>query len=178
MSIEQSLQGLSIYLIGMMGTGKTTVGQLLSQKLNYRFFDTDVLIEKVAQKPITEIFNQEGEPFFRDLETQVLTQVSQCVRSVVATGGGIILKQENWSYLHYGLSIWLNADVDILSERLEEDNSRPLLRKTSLQEQLSLLLEERKSRYREADLRIDITREMTPEDVVNTILEKIPSVLK
>ncbi len=63
------LRGVNVYLIGMMGSGKTTVGQLLAQKLSYRFFDTDVLLENVAQKPIPEIFATEGEAYFRDLET-------------------------------------------------------------------------------------------------------------
>ena len=95
------LQGLNLYLIGMMGTGKTTVGQRLAKELGYRFFDTDVLIERVAQKSINELFAEEGETFFRDLESRVLGEVSACTRSVIATGGGAVLRPVNWSYLRY-----------------------------------------------------------------------------
>ena len=72
------LQGLNIYLIGMMGSGKTTVGNHLAQSLNYRFIDTDHTIEAIAKKPISAIFEQSGEAYFRELETKVLAELSIC----------------------------------------------------------------------------------------------------
>lgn len=162
----------------MMGVGKTTVGQQLAHQLGYRFFDGDVLVEKVAGKTINDIFATEGEEVFRELETQVLAELSACTRSVIATGGGIVLKQKNWGYLHQGLTIWLDAPVSLLVQRLAEDATRPLLKEADLESKLSFLLEQRHSRYQEADLRIEITAEQTTEDIVTKIVAQIPSVLK
>jgi shikimate kinase len=172
------LQGLNIYLIGMMGSGKSTVGKLLSHELNYRFFDTDILIEKVAQKTINELFTKEGEDYFRSLETQVLAQISSYTRSVIATGGGMVIKQKNWSYLRYGLTIWLDTNVEILTSRLIQDDSRPLLKETDLTTKLTDLLNQRTSLYEQGDLRIIIEKDQTPEDITYQILKEIPSVLK
>jgi len=172
------LQGLNIYLIGMMGTGKTTVGQVLAKELGYRFFDTDVLIERVAQKSINELFAEEGETFFRNLESQVLGEVSVCTRSVMATGGGVVLRPVNWSYLRHGLIIWLDAPISLLIERLAKDNTRPLLKMDNLSLKLETLLAERKSLYQEADLQIAIAKDENPEQIVSKILEQIPNILK
>jgi shikimate kinase len=172
------LQGLNLYLIGMMGTGKTTVGQVLAKELGYRFFDTDVLIERVAQKSINELFAEEGETFFRELESQVLGEVSACTRSVIATGGGAVLRPVNWSYLRHGLIIWLDAPISLLIERLAEDNTRPLLKMDNLSLKLETLLAERKSLYQEADLQIAIAKNENPEQIVSKILEQAPNVLK
>ena len=85
--MENILRGLNVYLIGMMGSGKTTVGKLLAEKLHYRFLDTDSIIEKVSQKTINQIFAEEGEASFRQLESDVLKEVSAYIRTVIATGG-------------------------------------------------------------------------------------------
>ncbi|GAB4237241.1 MAG: shikimate kinase [Stanieria sp.] len=171
-SIEKSLQGISIYLIGMMGVGKSTIGKLLAHQLSYRFFDTDVLIERVTQKSIPEIFAESGEDSFRELEHQVLQEISVETKSVIATGGGIVERQINWSYLQQGLIIWLDVEVEVLKERLAGDNNRPLADK------LELLLQKRHSLYAQADLRIKIVATQTPEDIVQQILELIPRVIK
>ncbi|ELS05084.1 shikimate kinase [Xenococcus sp. PCC 7305] len=165
------LKGVNVYLIGMMGSGKSTIGKILAQKLNYRFFDTDVLIEKVAQKTIPEIFATEGEAYFRDLETKVLHEVSAYNHSVIATGGGMIQKTVNWSFLRQGLIVWLDADLDVLLERVAKDTNRPLAGK------LQSLLEKRSSLYAQADLRIVSDRIKTPKQVASEIIDKIPSKL-
>ncbi len=172
------LQNLNIYFIGMMGTGKTTVGKVLSQQLNYRFFDTDILIERVAQKSINNLFAEDGEVFFRGLESQVLGELSAYTRSVIATGGGIVLRPVNWSYLRHGIIIWLDAPIPLLLERLAEDDTRPLLKTNELLSKLETLLIERKFLYQEADLRISIELDETPEAIAAKILERIPSVIK
>lgn len=166
------LQGLNVYLIGMMGSGKTTIGEHLAQNLNYRFLDTDQTIEAIALKPITEIFQQEGESYFRDLETKVLAELSVYTRSVISTGGGIIQQQINWSYLRHGLIIWLDVDLEILQKRIATDQTRPLADK------LESLLENRRPLYAQADLRITIKREQTPEEISAQIIETIPTVIK
>lgn len=123
------LQGLNIYLIGMMGSGKTTVGNHLARDLDYRFVDTDQTIEAIAKQPVSEIFAQSGEGYFRKLETKVLAELSVYTRSVVATGGGIIQQQMNWSYLKHGLIVWLDVDLEILKARVAKDQTRPLAAK-------------------------------------------------
>ena len=166
------LQGLNIYLIGMMGSGKTTVGQELAQKLNYRFYDTDQIIEAVAKTPITEIFQQQGEPYFRNLETKVLKELSVHTKSVISTGGGIIGQQINWSYLQYGLVIWLDVDVEILQQRLADDETRPLADK------LESLLQSRRPLYAQADIAISIRAEQSPSEISAQIIETMPTVIK
>jgi shikimate kinase len=172
------LKGLNIFLIGLMGCGKSTVGKILAHELGYRFFDTDVLLEKVAGKSINEIFATEGEGFFRDLETQVLDQVSLCTKSAIATGGGIVLRKQNWGYLRNGLIIWLDAPISLMVHRLQEDNTRPLLHNTDIQEKLELLLKERQNLYQQADLHITIKEQDTPEKIAQQIINLIPTVLK
>jgi shikimate kinase len=176
--MQQLLQGVNIFLIGMMGTGKTTVGQKLAQCLNYRFFDTDVLIERVTQQSINDIFATEGEETFRNLESQVLSQLAACTKSVIATGGGMVIKQKNWSYLHHGLIVWLDAPVSLLIQRLTADTTRPLLQETDLKDKLQFLLEQRQALYSQGDLQIIIEENQTPDDVVEQILELVPTVIK
>jgi shikimate kinase len=182
------LQGINIYLIGMMGVGKSTVGKVLARKLNYRFFDTDILIERSAPNIfpeidaddrhvgiIKQIFTKLGETQFRDFETQILAQVSQYNKSTIATGGGIVERRENWSFLQYGLVVWLDASEEIISQRLHQDRQsdrRPLL------EQLTSRLKHRLPLYQQADLKIAITEQSTPESVATEIIAMIPSVLK
>jgi len=177
--LAKRLQGMNLYLIGMMGAGKSTVGQLLAQRLEYRFFDTDILIERVQQQSVAEIFQQAGEAYFRALETQVLAQLSAYTRSVIATGGGIILAQHNWSYLQEGLVIWLDVPVAELAQRLEADTTRPLLTNgTDPVAKLQSLFEARSHRYAQADLHITITPPATPATIATQVLTQIPTVLK
>ena len=166
------LQGLNVYLIGMMGSGKTTVGKYLAKELNYRFLDTDTIIEKVAKKPIPEIFQDSGEPYFRELEMKVLAELSVYTRSVISTGGGIIQRQINWSYLRHGLIIWLDVDSEILKKRLARDKNRPLASK------LDSLLKTRRPLYAQADIQITVENEQSPSEVLAQILQAIPSTLK
>lgn len=176
--MQQLLQGVNIFLIGMMGTGKTTVGEKLAERLAYRFFDSDRLIEQVMQQTINEIFATEGEERFRELETQTLSELAACTKSVIATGGGIVLKPKNWSYLHHGLIVWLDTPIPIITKRLATDTTRPLLQETNLTLKLESLLEQRGSLYAQSDLQIMIDEEQTPDDIVEQILELIPTVIK
>ena len=173
------LQGLNIYLIGMMGCGKSTIGPILAAHLGYGFLDTDTTIEKVVGQSIAELFAAVGEPEFRKIETQVLAEVSAYTRLVVATGGGIAIERENWNHLHQGLVIWLDPSTDILVERLHGDTTRPLLATSKdLQSKLEQLLAERRHRYSEADIQIQIDRPLTANEIVDRILTAIPTVLK
>ena len=171
------LQGINVFLIGMMGAGKTTVGEIIAQKLGYRFFDTDVLVSRVAGKTINEIFATEGESSFRDLETKVLGEISAYTRSAIATGGGIVLRRQNWSYLHHGLILWLDATVEVLVERLALDNTRPLLKSTNPAAKFKSLLEERRSLYQQADIHITIESKETLAEIAARAIEMIPTVI-
>jgi shikimate kinase len=173
------LQGLNIYLIGMMGSGKSTIGPLLAEHLGYSFLDTDTTIEQLVGQSVTEIFQTVGETEFRQIETQVLAEVSAHLRLVVATGGGIAIEQENWNHLHQGLVIWLDPPVEVLVERLQADTTRPLLANAAdLQSKLATILAARRHRYREADIQISITQNLTAEEIIDRILTAIPTVLK
>jgi len=168
------LNGTNIFLIGMMGAGKSTVGKLLAQKLNYNFLDTDPLIEQCAGKSIPEIFANDGEETFRDLEQQVLSQVSAYTRLVVATGGGIVMRSLNWSHLHDGIVIWIDVPVETLYDRLKtESGQRPLLHTADPLQRLNDLYAQRRDRYAQADISIMVTAEETTEAVCDRLLEML-----
>ena len=172
------LQGINLYLIGMMGAGKTTVGRLLASELGYGFVDTDEVITVAAKRSINQIFATEGETEFRRLESDVLSQVSAYTKLTVATGGGIILKRKNWSYLHHGLIVWLDATPELLYNRLKEDTTRPLLQDSDPLLKIRNILQERESLYALADLRITLQEGESPEELANRVIAQIPSVLK
>jgi shikimate kinase len=176
--VNELLKGLNVFLIGMMGAGKTTVGNALARQLGYSFVDTDSVIQQVAGKTINQIFAEEGEEQFRQLETEVLAQLSAHTRLTIATGGGIVMRRSNWSYLHHGLVVWLDAPVNLLIVRLQGDTTRPLLGDSNPTQALQTLLEERKHLYAQADLHIHISVEDTPEHLASCIMAEIPTVLK
>lgn len=172
------LRGVNLYLIGMMGVGKSTVGDLLAKQLGYTFLDTDSIITQLTGKTINQLFAEEGEPAFRQLESDVLAQVCARKELVIATGGGIVMRRENWSYLHHGLIVWLDAPIELLYTRLAEDTTRPLLQDPDPKGKLRSLLEQRTPLYSQADLHITLREEETPEEIANRVMEAIPSVLK
>lgn len=172
------LRGANLFLIGMMGSGKTTVGTLLAQRLGYSFIDTDAVIEQVTQRSIPEVFAQDGEAAFREIETQVLGHVVSHVRMVIATGGGLAAQVENWRYLQHGVVVWLDASPEILYQRLQGDRTRPLLQNENPYQRLVDLLEERRSRYTQADLHITIAEDESPEQTADRIIEAVRGILK
>ncbi|MBE9223550.1 shikimate kinase [Cyanobacterium stanieri LEGE 03274] len=176
--MNKLLRGLNIYLIGMMGSGKSTVGKFLAHKLEYRFLDTDNTIEMLSQKTINKIFEEDGENAFRTLENQVLGEVSSYLHTVISTGGGIVLKKDNWAHLRDGMVIWLDVPVDVLVDRLKNDHTRPLLKDTDLTQKLRNILEERKSLYQQADITIYVTKKQSTEDIVAEIIQVIPTKIK
>lgn len=166
-----NLQGISLYLIGMMGSGKTTIGKLLADRFEYQFFDTDQLIEQITQQSVSKIFAESGESVFRQLETQVMSELSSYVRKMVSTGGGIVITPENWGHLRSGVIIWLDVPIDVLKSRLESDTSRPILQSSvDLETTLESLLCDRSELYAQADVHISIEHHDTPEIICDRIL--------
>ena len=177
-SLKQRLSGRSLYLVGMMGSGKTSTGRPLAQQLGYGFVDADAVIEQAAGCSIPEIFERNGEAGFRALESQVLNAISQRHSLVVATGGGVVTQQENWGLLHSGIVIWLDVVPEQLMQRLKADSTvRPLLQTDDPDAALNALLNRRRPLYAEADLTVVIDQE-TPDAVADGILQLLPSLLK
>ena len=177
-TLKQRLSGRSLYLVGMMGSGKTSTGRPLAERLGYGFVDADAVIEQAAGCSIPEIFERDGEAGFRSLESQVLSAISQRHSLVVATGGGVVTQPENWGMLHSGIVIWLDVVPDQLLQRLNADSTvRPLLQTADPEAALNALLNERRPLYAEADLTVVINDE-TPEAVADGILQLVPSLLK
>ncbi|QNI83507.1 shikimate kinase [Synechococcus sp. RS9907] len=177
-TLKQRLAGRSLYLVGMMGSGKTSTGRPLAERLGYGFVDADAVIEQAAGCSIPDIFDRDGEAGFRSLESQVLSAISQRHSLVVATGGGVVTQPENWGMLHSGIVIWLDVVPDQLLQRLNADSTvRPLLQTADPEAALNALLNERRPLYAEADLTVVINDE-TPEAVADGILQLVPSLLK
>ena len=176
--MEDLLKGLNIYFVGMMGTGKSTLAKIIAEIMNYRSLDSDDIIEQLAGTSISNIFSEMGETEFRKLETQVLSKIAVQTRTVVATGGGIILSKDNWYYLRQGLTIWLDVPTPLLADRLRSDTKRPLLQNVDLETKLGQLLQQRRSLYQEADLHFQISTARPPRAVAEDIIATIPSVLR
>ena len=158
-SLIKELRGRSIFLIGMMGSGKSSTGPILAEILKYKYVDLDVLIEKLTKKTIDKVFSDEGEEYFRDLETQCLQEIIKLPSVVVSTGGGVVLKKENWGILRQGIIVWLDINKEIALNRLNsKDNIRPLL-KGNIDVKYEEIFETRKDIYAQADLRVEINNE-------------------
>ena len=145
----------NLVLVGLMGAGKSVIGKLLAQYTGLPFVDTDDEIVAAAQMPITEIFAQYGEPEFRALESRVVKRVLQDGPQIVSTGGGAFMNDETReNILQSALSLWLNADYDVLWARVSKRSTRPLLQQPNPQKILHDLMEERYPIYCLADVSI------------------------
>ena len=161
----------NIVLIGLMGSGKTTIGRKLAEKSGMKFVDTDELIVQKAGKSIKLIFAEEGELFFRDLESEIIEEVSRQENLVISTGGGAVLRDENTDNLKQnGVLFYLYAPAEELFERIKNDTERPLINTANPVETLKIIQERREVLYNQADFKIN-TCEKTPEEVVNEIIK-------
>lgn len=153
-----------------MAVGKSAVGRNLARKLNRRFVDIDALIEKAEGRKVREIFAQKGEAHFRALEKQKLAEVLAEGGQVIATGGGIVMDEENLSLLkEKTLLIGLTASTDVLVGRAGKNAKRPLLKGGEVRERVEELLRQRQSSYAQAHVTID-TSGLAIEQVVEKIL--------
>ena len=177
-TLRQRLGGRSLYLVGMMGSGKTSTGRPLAERLGYGFVDADAVIEQVAGCTISEIFERDGEEEFRSLETQVMRSISQRHSLVVATGGGVVTRTENWGMMHQGIVIWLDVERRQLLQRLQNDSTqRPLLMTGDPAETLDEILKQRRPLYDEADLTVVIESE-SADVVADGIIQLLPQLIK
>jgi shikimate kinase len=149
-----------VYLVGFMGAGKTSVGECLALDLHYRFVDLDHEIERESGRTIAEIFRTDGEPVFRRLEARVLRAVAGQTELVVACGGGTLTVWDNRDFIHRtGVSVWLDAPLDVMLDRCRSGGHRPLL---SDRPKMEALFAERLPAYQGADLRVNAAAD-TPE---------------
>ncbi|RMA96113.1 shikimate kinase [Hydrogenothermus marinus] len=162
---------MNIYLIGFMGSGKSTVGKILAEKLNMQFIDLDEEIERRENKTIPEIFKEKGEKYFRNLEKNILKEFAKKDRLVIATGGGVGADEGNLKIMkNSGRVIWLNVSLEEVFKRCEGDTNRPLLNQPI--ENIKKLYENRKKLYSKADISINVDSK-NPENIANEILKEL-----
>ena len=163
-----------LFLIGYRGSGKTTAGRALAARLGWAFVDADAVIEERSGKSIREIFAEEGEPAFRDKESAILAELCEQANTVIATGGGVVIREENRKLLRkHGFVAWLSADAVTVWKRIQADAAtaerRPALAAGGLAE-VEQLLAIREPLYRScADVEIPVAA-VSPEQAANAIL--------
>lgn len=164
----------TVVLVGMMGAGKTAVGTALARLLGVPFRDSDEEIVRAANRPIAEIFERDGEPFFRARETEVLTRLVKGPPCVLSTGGGAFLSEVNRATIAgAGVSVWLRADLELLWQRVRHKTTRPLLRTENPRETLRALYEARVPHYALADLAVDAAAELSIEQMAQRVIEAL-----
>jgi len=155
----------NIVLAGFMGTGKSTVGELIAETLGWRFIDSDQLIVVLENMQIKDIFAQKGEAYFRQVESRVAAELAEIRRIVVATGGGMMVNADNRTVMGlHGLLVCLNATPDAIEQRIGGDRDRPLLKGD-----WRALLDSRRDAYAALPYQIDTTGK-TPEQVAQEVV--------
>ena len=163
-----------IYLVGPMGSGKSTMGRLLAKKLGLPYFDLDKLIEDQEKMSISDIFQKYNEKYFRDLESIILEQYSEESNFVISTGGGCVLRDQNLNILRKGLVIYLKISIETQFERVKNRTHRPLLNNVT-KDTLVQLDKERGSVYSDiSNIEVDVSN-LDKEDVLSTIIRRLES---
>lgn len=172
----------TVVMVGMMGAGKTAVGKALAAALQAPFLDSDSEIEKAANMTIPEIFERDGEPFFRLKESQVIARLLEEEKGILSTGGGAFMAADNRELItEKGVSVWLNAELELLWNRVKHKDTRPLLRVPDPFLALKKLYEERVPIYAKADLSVVSEPGISIDDMalrVIAALETRPDVLE
>ena len=172
----------TIVLVGMMGAGKTAVGRALAQRLGVSFLDSDAEIEVAANRTVPEIFERDGESFFRTKETQIIERLLAEKQCVLSTGGGAFLSEQNRMNISgKGISVWLNADLELLWNRVRNKDTRPLLRTPNPKSTLQDIYDQRVPTYALADMTVVSEEEYSIEDMVDRVVEALttrPDVLE
>ncbi|MDE0635277.1 MAG: shikimate kinase [Candidatus Poribacteria bacterium] len=148
----------NIVLVGFMGTGKTSIAKRLASQLRMRYVDTDNVIEKDSQRHISDIFEQDGETFFRELESEAVSKVSKLDNHVISTGGGVVLKETNVAQLkENGIIFCLTATPEEIYRRVSHQTHRPLLQTPDAMETIRSMFAERAPYYAQADHTVQTT---------------------
>ncbi len=168
---------MNIYLIGYRGSGKTTLGRIISKSLNFSFAEIDEMIVLEEKRSIPEIFSTSGEAYFREKESGVLERAASLNRTVVSTGGGIILSRKNRELMKKtGFCVYLKAGTDVLLARIEGDHNRPPLTALPLSKEIEYILKIRTPLYEEtADATVDtglLAVEKCSEIIINAFLKR------
>ncbi|WP_299424715.1 shikimate kinase [uncultured Shimia sp.] len=172
----------TVVFVGMMGAGKTAVGRALAAKLDVPFIDSDAEIVKAANMSIAEIFERDGEAFFRLKESQVIARLLEEERCILSTGGGAYLAEGNRAEIsERGVAVWLDADVELLWNRVKHKDTRPLLRTDNPRKTLEEIFEARVPLYSLADLPVKADAGLSIEEmadrVAQALLDARPDVL-
>lgn len=169
-------------MVGMMGAGKTAVGTALARLLGVPFLDSDEEIVRAADRSIAEIFERDGEPFFRARETEVISRLLGGTPGILSTGGGAFLSAHNREMIaEKGVSVWLKADLELLWHRVRHKTTRPLLRTANPRETLRGLYETRLPFYQMADIVVDSAPDLSVEDMAHRVIAALltrPDVLE
>lgn len=164
----------TVAMIGMMGAGKTAVGQAVARLLAVPFVDSDEEIVKAADRSIAEIFERDGEAFFRARETEVLARLLRGSPCILSTGGGAFLSPTNRALINdQGVSVWLRVDIDLLWQRVRHKTTRPLLRTANPRETLRTLYEARLPFYQMADLAVESATDLSVEDMAQRVVDTL-----
>jgi len=162
----------NIALVGFMGSGKSTVGGLVAQMLHFDFVDTDEMIEKIALKKISDIFEREGEARFRQYEQELALSLEKLERTVISTGGGFITNPGVLEGLKkHALVVCLWASPHVLLRRVSRQSHRPLLREANPLEKIQELLEKRREHYRQADVLLN-SDQRSPREVALHVVQQ------
>ncbi len=166
--------GRSIVLIGMMGAGKSSVGDCLARRTKFALHDTDEIIASNIGMSIPEIFAKYGEDKFREVETRALRNLAKITQAIIVTGGGIVLHDENVDLLkRLGVVVWLDGNEETLFKRAAQSGNRPLLQGKNPRKAFARILQAREQHYAKvAHLRVD-TSLLTEEEVAIAILSKL-----
>ena len=164
---------MNIFLVGPMGSGKSSLGKKLAKSLDKKFIDTDKEIEKKESKTINEIFENNGENYFREKEKEFLINIPNNLNLVIATGGGIVLDQENREKLKENIVIFLNASVERQSKRTSRSDKRPLLKNVDRLKKLRELYDQRLEFYKEvSNFEINVDK-FQSKDILLSIIEEL-----
>ena len=164
---------INITLCGMMGSGKSAIGKILANKLNYNFIDVDKMIEIKTKKTIKEIFEENGEEYFRDLEEKITIDILNNKKTIVSLGGGAIINKNIRNFIiKNSFNIYLKVDIDFLTKRLQNSKTRPLIYKKNLKKELITLINQRESYYLKADLIVNNEKNIieTTESIIKNII--------
>ncbi|MEM9585267.1 MAG: shikimate kinase [Pseudomonadota bacterium] len=163
-----------VVLVGMMGSGKSAVGKALADLLEVAFLDSDDALVEAANMSIAEVFERDGEAFFRARETEVIDRLLTGAPAIVSTGGGAFMAERNRALMaEKAVTLWLKADLDLLWNRVKHKTTRPLLRTDNPRRTLGKIFLERDPIYQLADLAVEARVEYSIEDMARAVLQSL-----